>query len=183
MLRVAAAAPGRASQLVFLDVGALASNRTKVLSATLRLVPVIAHLPGGRALIRDRFLKGLRENAGRRDWLDAETTRAYTEPMLDGIDRVIALAIRLDRAREPERLQAVVSRIRVPATVIIGEVPHPSGPDSAEMAALAPLGDQLRVHRMAGVGHFPHEEAPDRVARIISARPVSMAASRLTAAR
>lgn len=172
MLRLAAAAPHRASQLIFLDVGALASNQTTVLSVALRLVPVIARVPGGRALIRDRFLHGLRENTGHDGWLDAATQRAYGQPMLDNIDRVIALAIRLDGAREPEQVEDVVARIRIPATVILGEVPHASGPDSAEIAALGSLGARLRIHRLAGVGHFPHEEAPHQVAAIIGAAPV-----------
>jgi pimeloyl-ACP methyl ester carboxylesterase len=171
MLRVAARAPHRVSHLYFLDVGALPANRTKVLSASLRLVPLIARVPGGRSLIRDRYIRGLRENAGRTDGLDDVTQRAYTEPMLDDIDRVIALAFRLGDAAEPEPLASVVSRIRVPATVILGDAPRESGPDSSEIVALAPLGSRLRVHRLTGIGHFPHEEAPEAVALILLARP------------
>lgn len=170
MLRVAATAPHRASELYFLDVGALPANRTKVLSSSLRLVPVIARIPGGRSVIRDRYVRGLRENAGHQQWLDDATQRAYTEPMLDDIDRVIALAFRLGDAKEPESLASVVSRIRVPATVILGDAPRESGPDSSELVALAPLGSMLRVHRLVGVGHFPHEESPDQVARLLMAR-------------
>jgi len=178
MLRVAAMAPQRVAALYFLDVGALPENRTKVLSASLRLVPLIARVPGGRSLIRDRYIRGLRANAGRQEWLDEVTQRAYTEPMLDDIDRVIALAFRLKDAQEPEALASVVSRVRVPATVILGDAPHESGPDSSEIAALAPLGSRLRIHRLAGIGHFPHEEAPDAVALILLARPTAIVARR-----
>jgi pimeloyl-ACP methyl ester carboxylesterase len=178
MLRIAALAPHRVAELYFLDVGALPVNQTKVLSRSLRLVPIITRIPGGRAVIRDRIVRGLRQNAGRTEWLDAATQRAYTEPMLDDIDRVIALAFRLGNAKEPESLDAVVSRIRVPATVILGDTPRESGPDSTELTALAPLGSLLRVHRLAGVGHFPHEESPDDVARLLMARPVTSVARR-----
>ena len=58
--------------------------------------------------MRGRFLNGLRENAGRHDWLDAPTRHAYTEPMLDRIGDVVAMAGRLADAREPEPLAAVV---------------------------------------------------------------------------
>lgn len=169
MLRVAALAPQRVSELYFLDVGAQATNRGKVLSAALHLVPVIARIPGGRGVIRDRFVRGLRENTGHQEWLDDATQRAYTEPMLDDIGRVIALAFRLSEAEEPESLAGVVSRIRVPATVILGDVPREAGPDRAEIEALAPLGALLRIERIAGVGHFPHEEAPDDVVRFLTA--------------
>ena len=175
-LRLAANSPDRVAALYFLDVGALATNRTKVLGASLRLAPLIARIPGGRGFIRRRFVRGLRESAGRQEWLDAATQRAYAEPVLDNIGRVVAMATRLSRAREPDSLPSLVARLRVPVVVILGEAPHPSGPDSAELAALAPLGSLLRIVRMPGVGHFPHEEAPDDVARmLVASRGASLA--------
>jgi pimeloyl-ACP methyl ester carboxylesterase len=182
-LRLAAADPQRVAALYFLDVGALAVNRTKVLSASLRLAPIVARIPGGRAFIRTRFLRGLRENAARHEWLDATTQEAYARPVLDHIDRVTAMAMRLSRAEEPDSLPSLVARICVPVAVILGDVPHPSGPDSAELAALAPLGARLRIEHMAGVGHFPHEESPAEVTRHLVAPLVSATAPNAVAAR
>jgi len=171
-LRLAASAPRRVSALYLLEVGALPENRTKVFSASLRLAPLIASLPGGRGFVRRRFVAGLRENAGREEWLDAATQRAYTEPFLDQLRRVVSMAGRLARAREPEPVSAVVARIRVPVLVILGTAPHPSAPDAEEIDALAPLGPLLRVERLPGIGHFPHEEAPAEVAtRLLPAGP------------
>jgi pimeloyl-ACP methyl ester carboxylesterase len=169
-LRLAARDPARVEALYFLDVGALAANRTKVLSASLRLIPLVARIPGGRAFLRARFVRGLRENSGRAGWLDEATREAYVRPVLDNVDRVTALGLRLARAQEPDSLSELVSRIRVRVVVLLGDVPHPSGPDEAELAALAPLGSLLRVERMAGVGHFPHEEAPLEVVRQLCMR-------------
>ena len=166
-LRLAVHAPDRVARLYFLDVGALAVNRTRVLGAALRLVPVLARVPGGRGLIHRRFVQGLRENAGRQEWLDSATRRAYAEPMLDDIGRVVAMAVRLTRSREPDSLPTLVARLHVPVTVVLGDVPHPSGPGQAELDALAPLGALLRIEHMPGVGHFPHEEAPDDLARLL----------------
>ena len=171
-LRLAASAPRRVSALYLLEVGALPENRTKVFSASLRLAPLIASLPGGRGFVRRRFVAGLRENAGREEWLDAATQRAYTEPFLDQLRRVVSMAGRLARAREPEPVSAVVARIRVSVLVILGTAPHPSAPDAEEIDALAPLGPLLRVERLPGIGHFPHEEAPAEVAtRLLPAGP------------
>ena len=163
MVRLAARAQHLVSHLYFLDVGGLSRNRTEALSSSVRLLPLIARMPGGRGFIRDRLVSALRENSGRDAWLDAATRRAYTEPMLEGIDRATRMAMRLYRAEEPERLELVISRLDVPALVVIGEVPHAAQPDSAELATLAPLGARLRITRLAGVGHFPHEEAPDEL--------------------
>lgn len=168
-LRLAAMSPRRVSELVFLDVGALPVSRTKVFSAALRLAPFVAALPGGRRFIRSRIVNGLRENSGSDAWLDQRTQHLYTEPLLDDIGRIVSMAGRLANAREPEDVTVVVSRVRAPVTLILGAVPHPSGPDDEELVALEPLGPRLQVVRLPGVGHFPHEEAPRDVARMLLA--------------
>lgn len=169
-LRLAALAPRRVAALYMLDVGALAGTRTRVFSSAMRLAPLIARLPGGRGFIERRIVRGLRENAGRQEWLDEPTRRAYARPVIDNIGRVVAMAGRLARAVEPEPVSAVVGRVRVPVLLILGAAPHESGPDPEEIAALAPLGSGLGMVRLAGVGHFPHEEAPAEVARHILSR-------------
>lgn len=170
MLRLAAMAPQRFSELYLLDVGALSSNHTKVFSRSLRLVPFLARIPGGRTLIRNRFVSGLRQNSGRQEWLDSATTHAYTSLWMNDVGRAVSLAFRLRDSQEPESLHVVVARIRQPITLILGDAPHDSRADSSEITALAPLGPLLTVHRLAGVGHFPHEEVPDEVVRLLLAR-------------
>lgn len=178
-LRLAANAPARVSDLFLLDVGALARNRGPVFSSSLRLLPIITRLPGGRRFIRGRLLAGLRDNSGRTDWVDEATGRAYADPLLDHIGEVIALAVRLAAAEEPEPLGAVIARVRVPVTVLLGKIARPAGPNTEELRALEPLGDRVCIVRLQGVAHFPHEEAPDEVLRhllrsraMVAARPV-----------
>ena len=162
-LRLAARAPRRVTALYLLDAGALPDNRTAVFSTSLRLAPMIARLPFGRGFVRRRILKGIEENAGRDAWLDETTRPKYTDRLLDHLSAVVAMARRLAEAHEPESVAAVVSRIHVPVTSLLGDAPHPSAPDAAEIQALAPLGPLLRVEHLSSVGHFPHEEVPDAV--------------------
>jgi pimeloyl-ACP methyl ester carboxylesterase len=177
-LRLAANAPHRVSALYLLDVGALPDHRSRVFGKSLRLVPLITRMPGGRGFIQRRFVSGLRENAGRQDWLDEATRRAYTEPLLDEIDRVVALARRLARAKEPDSMPALIDRVRVPVTVVLGDVPHASGPGPGELSVLEPLGSRLRVEHLPAVGHFPHEEAPAELTTILlAARPQIVASA------
>ena len=163
-LRLAANQPHRVSALYFLEAGALARNYTGELSVALRLVPLIARMPFGRDFIRGRYLGELRRNSFTTQWLDSATRRDYIEPVIAEIDRVIALGIRLSRAREPESLPTIVARIHVPVTVVIGAFPHPSGASHAELEGLVPLGGLVRIVRIRDAGHFVHEEAPDAVA-------------------
>ena len=166
-LRLAAYHPRRVATVYFLDVGALAANRTKLLSASLRLVPFVIRVPGGRRFIRSRLLHGLRQNAGRHEWLDPTTQRAYSDPLLDHPAEAVAMANRLARSREPETAEAVVARVGVPVMLLLGEVPHPSSPDPEEVTLLIPLGALVCAVDLPGVGHFPHEEAPALVAEHI----------------
>jgi pimeloyl-ACP methyl ester carboxylesterase len=166
-LRLAALYPRRVATLTLLDAGALRSNQTKVFSSSLKLLPVIARIPGGKSFIKGQFLKGLRQNAASTEWLDDETERAYTQPLLDNVGKGVAMAKRLANAAEPEPVSTVVARGRVPVTSILGASPHPSAPNPDEVDALRALGPRFRVERLEGVGHFPHEEAPTRVADLL----------------
>lgn len=162
-LRLAELSPARVAALYFLDSGGLAMNHGPTLSAALHLVPLVTRLPGGRGLVRDHFVRAVRQSSGRQDWLDAATQRAYTEPLLNSIDRVVAMAFRLEKAREPVPLTRVVAAVRVPVTVILGAAPHDADAGQEELDALAPLGTLLHLERLAGVGHFPQEEAPNEL--------------------
>jgi pimeloyl-ACP methyl ester carboxylesterase len=163
-LRLAANAPSRVAALYLLDGGAVDENRTATFASSLKWASFIVRLPGGHNFVRGRFIKGIKQNAGKRDWLDSTAVREYTEPVLDHLSKAISLAKRLDKAREPESNVQVVERVQVPITVLLGDVPHPAEPDSSEITALAPLGDRVRIERLPGVGHFPHEETPADVA-------------------
>ena len=160
-LRLAASHPQRVAALYLLDAGALATNRTRLFAASARFAPLVSRLPGGRGVVRRRIVRGLRDNAEREEWLDEATQRAYTEPLLDHIDAVVAMAGRLADAQEPEPVATVVARLQVPVIALVGAAPHPAAPDSAQLAALGP---GLRVVWLAGIGHFPHEEAAADVA-------------------
>jgi pimeloyl-ACP methyl ester carboxylesterase len=168
-LRLAATYPDRVEALYFLDSGALPYNRGPTLSASLRLVPILTRLPGGRSLVRQRFVDALRRSSGRSNWLNAERQHAYTQPVLDEIDRVVAMAFRLARAAEPESLQTIVSRVRAPLVVVIGAAPHEADIGAEEIEALAPLGALVQIKHLAGVGHFPHEEAPNDLVSVLIA--------------
>ena len=164
-IRLAANAPHRVAALYLLDIGASAVNRSPVFSKSIRVIPLVARIPGGRPFIRQRMIRGLRESSGRDDWIDAATERAYTEPMLGDVDRVIAMALRLAGAEEPDSLSTLIGRLRIPVTVLLGGAPHTAAPTPEELEALEPLGALLRIERLSDVGHFPHEEAPDAVVR------------------
>jgi pimeloyl-ACP methyl ester carboxylesterase len=169
-LRLAANSPDRVHALYLLDVGALETNHSPIFSASLRLIPVITHVPGGDGFVQARFIRALRQNSGRQGWLDSTTQREFAEPLLRDIGRVIALGQRLAASREPEPLSVLLARVHVPVTVVLGDAPHEASPGPEEMNALVALGTLLRIEHLPGIGHFMQEEAPIEVARILLVR-------------
>lgn len=177
-LRLAANAPRRVAALYLLDVGALPSNRTAVFSSSIRLVPIIARIPTGKSFIRSRVLEGLRENSAAPEWLDHQSCRDYTAPLLENVDRIVAMAIRLSTAEEPEPVAAVVRRITAQVTVLVGSFRTKAGPSDAELREIERVGSHVRIETIGGAGHFPHEEAPDDVAGRVS-RPITVVSAAL----
>ena len=162
-LRLAANAPGRVSEVFLLNVGALEGNRSPVFSSSMRLVALVAHIPGAKRLLRRRIVAGIRENTGNSDWLDDATAHAYSDTPLAHLSGLVGMGLRLGKSEEPEALALVVSRIRVPVTLLLGALSCPASPGADEMTALKPLGTLVRVVKIEGTCHFPHEEAPEVV--------------------
>ncbi|MEO5568712.1 MAG: alpha/beta fold hydrolase [Gemmatimonadaceae bacterium] len=177
-LRLAGNAPTRVSRLYLLDVGALPSNRSAVFSASIRFVPIISRIPTGNAFIRNQMVAGLRENSATAEWLDESTRRAYTEPLIENVDRVVAMAMRLGQAEEPEPVANVVARVRAPITILLGETATKAGPAPGEFQAFGRRAPPLRIDTVRRAGHFPHEEAPDEVVRLLRTRQVVAVAAR-----
>ena len=162
-LRLASNTPDRVSEVFLLNVGALAGNRSPVFSSSMRLIAMVAHIPGAKRLLRRRIVAGIRENTGKSDWLDDAAAHAYADPPLAHLVRVVGMGLRLGRSEEPEALALVVSRIRAPMTLLLGALTCPASPGADEMTALEPLGMLVRVVKIEGTCHFPHEEAPEVV--------------------
>jgi pimeloyl-ACP methyl ester carboxylesterase len=140
------------------------------LALALRVAPMIARVPGGKTLMRRRLTDGLRQNSGTDEWLDAETVRRYIEPLVDSVGRATSIGRRMLSSTEPEPIDSIVARVRMPVRILVGELPHPAGPSPSEVAMLA----QARVIRLPGIGFFAHEEAPHTVVQIVDA-PVIVA--------
>jgi pimeloyl-ACP methyl ester carboxylesterase len=173
---LAADAPERVQQLILLDGGLLQSTKSPGISRALQVAMFIAHLPGGKALIRARMTAGIRANSGDRRWLTDAVAHQYADPLLAQLPDVARMVRRLSAAREPESVGALLTHVRTEITVLLGAVPHDSAPDEAELAPLAPLAT-VHIRRLVGVGHFVHEEALSEVVREVEAAHARVVAS------
>ena len=162
-LRVASNWPNRVSELFLLNVGALAGNHSPVFSSSMRFATFVTHVPGGKKFVRGRIVAGIRENTGNSEWLDDTMAHAYTDVPLDNISGVVGMALRLGNSVEPESVSTVISRVKVPVTLLLGALKCPASPGVEEIAALGSLGPLVRIVKIDGTCHFPHEEAPEVV--------------------
>jgi pimeloyl-ACP methyl ester carboxylesterase len=169
-LRLASNWPARVSELFLLNVGALAGNHSPVFSSSMRLAMLVAHVPGGKSFVRRRIVARIRENTGKSEWLDDAAAHAYTDTPLAYMGAVVGLATRLGQSEEPERLAPVIARVKVPVTMLIGALKCPASPSAEEIAALESLGAFVRVVKIEGTCHFPHEEAPEVVVNYLTHR-------------
>jgi pimeloyl-ACP methyl ester carboxylesterase len=167
-LCLAAEAPQLVEQLVLLDGGLLPSTLSPGVSRALQLALFVAHLPGGKAFIRARMTAGIRANSGDRGWLTDAVARQYTDPLLARLPEVAHMAKRLAAAREPESADALLFRVRTEITVLVGGAPHEAAPADVELTGLQSL-PFAHIRRVAGVGHFVHEEVPDQVVQEVEA--------------
>jgi pimeloyl-ACP methyl ester carboxylesterase len=165
-LRLAANAPDRVRRLILLDGGITPSTRTPGIALSMRLASIISHIPGGKSFIRSRIHAGLRANSGHTGWITDSTARQYADPVVAELPRVTRMAQRLAEAREPEAPEAVLARVRAPVFLLLGDAPHETAPDSAELTPLL-ARTTTQSRRLAGVGHFVHEEAIDQVLRAV----------------
>lgn len=166
-LRLAANYPRRVSRLYFLNAGALESNNTPAVAASLKVARFIAHFPGGRRFVESKLADGIRENSAHTEWFDQRTQQKYTRPLMDDLGRVAAMTNRFASQREPESLPAVLKRIHVPIFLILAGVITSGGAGAEELNAIRPIEDLIQVEVIAGVGHFMHEEAPGQVAALL----------------
>jgi pimeloyl-ACP methyl ester carboxylesterase len=67
------------------------------------------------------------------------------------------------RSHEPDSLAQHLASIHVPVRLLVGTVPHQSGVDAGDTAALAALLPDFRVDSVPGSGQFIHEEQPSAV--------------------
>lgn len=166
-VRLAANDPDLVSELVLLDAGVLAVTHSSGVSRAMRVASLLAHFPGGPNLIHARLISGIRANSGKHTWLTERVARHYSASILAELPTVSAMVSRLAAAREPERVEQLLPRVRARVTVLVGGAPHATGATPEELA-LANRIVGTRVRTVAGVGHFVHEEAPQDVVAVIT---------------
>jgi pimeloyl-ACP methyl ester carboxylesterase len=165
-LRLAIRRPDLVGGIVSLEGGIAEAATTPGFRRAMKFAPLI-RLFGGMGAIRGKIRRQFLEASADTTWVTDEVVRQYTA----GAARDLGAALRAFRAMarsvEPDSLAPHLREVRCPVLLLLGAAPHDGGPPQAETALLADSIPWLVSDALPGVGHFPHEEAPELVAAAV----------------
>ena len=168
--RMAIRHPERVAAIVSLEGGAPEQAATPGFRRAMTFAPLI-RMFGGRRLIRRQVRSALLGGAADKSWVTDEVVEGYMGVAAKDLGAALGAYKRMANAREPEPLAPRLGQVRCPVRLLIGAVPHQGGPNAEEVARLQKAMPTLAVQRLAGVGHYVYEEAPDAV--VAAVREVS----------
>jgi pimeloyl-ACP methyl ester carboxylesterase len=165
-LHLAAQSPTHVRGVVSMAGGPVSSQRTGGIGTVLRFARLFDN-PVGRAAARRRFAKELRARAVRTDWLTPEVEQAYVRGVGGDLRGMLGVLHAMGEAREPEALDVVLARVKVPVRVLVGAVAVPGAPTAEQLGMLVRYVRDVRVDTVPATGVLLHEEAPGVVAGVI----------------
>ena len=161
-LRLSYRFPGRVRALVSLDGGPAERAATPGFRRAMRLAPFVK-LFGGVKLVRRKLREQLVSQSGDTTWVTDAVVDGYTSGHARDLDGTLKAYLRMADARDPEALAPNLVRIRIPFRLILGMAEHSGVPGREEIQLLATRLSDFSISRVAGAGHFLHEERPDLV--------------------
>ena len=167
-LRLAYRRPERVAAIVAVEGGPTEAAATSGLRRALRLAPLLK-LFGGMKLVRGRVRGALIDGSANPAWVTDAVLDGYMAPLGKDVDPVLDALRGMAHAREPERLEPHLPRIRCPVRLVLGGTAHRGGPSEEQVRLLSTRLPSVVVERVPGAGHHVHEEAPDAVLRAVQA--------------
>lgn len=164
-LRVAWLRPDLARAVVSLEGGPAEAAATPGFRRAMSYAPFIRL--GGMSIVRRAVRASLVRASGDAQWVTDDVIRNYTAGAAADLGATLRAYLRIADAREIEPLGPHLGEVRCPVRLLLGSAPHRSGPDAAEVTRLERGAPDFAIIRVAGAGHFLHEEQPLVVLRAV----------------
>ena len=172
-LRLALLRPGLVEGVVSLEGGVAESAVTPGFRRAMKFAPLI-RLFGGMGKIRGKIRKHFLEASADTSWISEEVIREYTAGAARDLGATLRAYGAMGRAVEPGSLVSRLGEGPCPGWLLLGAAVHPGGPQPPEVALMADRIPWFSIDSLPGVGHFPHEEAPARVADAVERMRVTI---------
>ena len=165
--RLAYRHPERVGGLLSIEGGPTEQATTPAFRRAMRFAPWIK-LFGGIKLIRKKIRHSLIAASGDTSWVNEAAVFGYTAGAARNLDATLKAFLGMATAKEPEKLQPNLARIRCPVRMVLGGTPHEGDVNDDEMALLRRSLAVFTVDSVAGAGHFIYEEQPEAVLAAVS---------------
>jgi pimeloyl-ACP methyl ester carboxylesterase len=122
---------------------------------------------GSRGRIRSQIRKGMLETAGDSSWITPETLDHYTAGGAGDLGATLNAIKGMARARESERIDTLLPKLKLPIHLLIGGAPRGSGVPEGQFKLFVARVPQLVIDTIAGSGLRIHEEQPGVVIKAV----------------
>ncbi len=122
---------------------------------------------GSRGRIRSQIRKGMLETAGDTSWITPETIDHYTAGGAGDLGATLNAIKGMARARESERIDTLLPKLKIPIHLLIGGAPRGSGLPDGQFRLFRASVPQLVIDTVAGSGLRVHEEQADVVIKAV----------------
>lgn len=160
--------PGRVRALVSLEGGPAERAATPGFRRAMRFAPFVK-LFGGVKLVRKKLGEQLVSQSGDTTWVTEAVIDGYTAGHARDLDGTLKAYLRMADARDREALAPNLPRVWIPVRLLLGMAEHSGTPNREEIQLLTDRLPDFAISRVAGVGHFIHEERPDLVLAAVKA--------------
>jgi pimeloyl-ACP methyl ester carboxylesterase len=120
---------------------------------------------GGRGMMRNQLVKGLRETSADPSWVTDQVVDGYAEGPGSDLDAALGAIKGMARSKEPDSLAPRLREIQVPVHLMVGGVPQGRGIGGQSIALMDERVADIVVDTVPGAGSHLHEERPDAVVR------------------
>jgi pimeloyl-ACP methyl ester carboxylesterase len=161
-LRLAVERPDLVSGLVSIEGGPAEEATSRGFRQAMGWAPLLK-IFGGKGIVRGKVVKQLHEASADTSWITPEIIQGYTSDVLADFGATLDAFQGMARSHEPWALRPRLRELRCPTILVLGAVPHKSGPPPQEVRMLR---DSVRVFAIDSVpqsGLFVFEEQPAAV--------------------
>ena len=165
-MRLAVERPDLVAGLVSIEGGPAEAATSPGFRRAMSWAPLLK-IFGGKGMVRGKVVKQLHQASADTAWITPEVIEGYTAGAMADFGATLDAFQGMARAREPWALAPRLAAVRSPMVLVLGAVPHTSGPPPAEVALLRDSVPAFTVDSVPGSGHFVFEERPAAVVQAV----------------
>jgi len=161
-MRLAIERPDLVSGIVSIEGGPAEEATSRGFRQAMAWAPLLK-IFGGKGIVRGKVVKQLHEASADTTWITPEVIQGYTSEVLADFGATLDAFQGMARSHEPWALEPRLRELRQPVILVVGAVPHKSGPPPEEVQLLRDSVRAFAIDSVPNSGLFVFEEQPAAV--------------------